>query len=253
MKSSTGWVTFISDSYKWSSHRYKVSVNSYTNDNSSLTNLKNFQKKKKKWLIANNFLLNITNNEIVHSKSQKTVWLNGKIYIILILWDIWTSKFLSAYLNDGRAVTSKLYTMLKENLLNLCFIPFMNPIFTMFLLFELKNQIRGKHCAYFRQKELRFVFANKKYYQRAIEWIKNYLLTFSLLRISWSVSKFSAIPSYDFVLLGPCFWFQYLNVLSGPYLEFQSNFRSFQSPILGIRDNTWERSNKPTCIRKLPL
>lgn len=138
MKSSTGWVTFISDSYKWSSHRYKVSVNSYTNDNSSLTNLKNFQKKKKKWLIANNFLLNITNNEIVHSKSQKTVWLNGKIYIILILWDIWTSKFLSAYLNDGRAVTSKLYTMLKENLLNLCFIPFMNPIFTTFLLFELK-------------------------------------------------------------------------------------------------------------------
>ena len=153
---------------------------------------------------------------------------------------------ISESLNDGKAVTSKLHAMLKENLLKLCFIPFMNPIFTTFL-FELKNQIWGKHCAHFRQKELRFVFANKC----AFEWIKNYL--FFLCLESVLVSKVSSIPSYDFVLLGPCFWFQYLNVLSGPYLEFQSNFRSFQSPILGIRDNTWELSNKPTCLSKLPL
>ena len=52
--------------------------------------------------------------------------------------------------DDGKAVTSKLYIMLNEHLLNLTFIPFMNPILT--ALFALKNQIQGKHCAYFRKK-----------------------------------------------------------------------------------------------------
>lgn len=129
----------------------------------------------------------------------------------------------------------------------------MNPIFNTLLLFELKNQIRGKRCAYFRQKELRFVFANKKYYQRAIEWIKNYLFNFSLLRISWSVSKVPSIPSYDFVLLGPCFLIPIFECTVRPIFRISIQLLFFSVPYFGDQTQYLRAKQQANLCKQISL
>lgn len=105
------------------------------------------------------------------------------------------TNLISKVLNDSKTVTSKLYIMLKEHLLNL-FYSIYEPSLDYSSFDTHKNQIQGMHCVYLRQISLRFVSVNEKYYQRLIKWIKNYLIfDFPLLRISWAVSKNASFPS----------------------------------------------------------